>query len=97
MTWDELKQHEIRVYSTTWCPDCHRLEAILADKGASFDVIDIDKDPKAADHLKAMTNRTAIPFVEVDRGPMVRGWHDDRPGRFDETLFLEEVAQALQD
>ncbi|MCK5805163.1 MAG: glutaredoxin family protein [Lentisphaeria bacterium] len=95
MTWTEFNEHDIKVYSTMWCPDCRRLEHVFDNRDVSYEVIDIDKDPAAAEHLKATTNRTAIPFVEVDGGPMIRGWHTDRPGGFDEELFLEEVEQAL--
>lgn len=95
MTWQELSQHKLVVYSTTWCPDCRRLKMVLDAAGVSYREIDIDKDPKAADHLRAKTNRTAIPFVEIDDGPMVRGWHDEASGHWNEAIFFAEVSSAL--
>ena len=95
MTWDDLKQHELVVYSTTWCPDCKRLKAHLDEREVAYEEIDIDADPNAAERLKKATGRTAIPYVQVDEGPMIRGWHDDKPGKWDENLFLAEVWDAL--
>ncbi|MBN2450476.1 MAG: glutaredoxin family protein [Lentisphaeria bacterium] len=95
MTWDDLKRHELVVYSTAWCPDCHRLKRFLQKQGVAFVEIDIDRDPAAAKRLEEATGRTAIPFVQVGDGAFVRGWHEGAPGRFVDGLFLQEVAAAL--
>jgi len=95
MTWDELNARELVVYSTTWCPDCRRLKQHLEGYGVEYREIDIDADAEAAKHLQAKTGRTAIPYVEVDGRCMVRGWHDEKPGRWDDDLFLAEVAEQL--
>ncbi len=95
MTWEELKTRTLVVYSTTWCPDCRRLKQRLDEQSVSYREVDIDADSEAARHLQAQTGRTAIPFVEIDGKGMIRGWHDGRPGRWDEALFLEEAAAAL--
>ena len=95
MTWAELNTHTLTVYSTTWCPDCVRLKRILDKLNVTYTEIDIDKDPKAAATLKEKTNRTAIPFVEIDGGTMVQGWHPGAPGGFDEAAFLKAAEAAL--
>ncbi len=95
MTWDELNQHELAVYSTAWCPDCKRLKQQLDEHGISYREIDIERIPAAAERLKKRTNRTAIPYLEVDGSIMVRGWHDEMPGHWKEAVFLEEIEQEL--
>jgi len=95
MTWEELRTHELVVYSTAWCPDCRRLKQHLDRQGVKYREIDIDRDAAAADKLRHATGRTAIPFVEISGRHLVRGWHDEHPGRWDEELFLSEVGKAL--
>jgi mycoredoxin len=95
MDWQELRTHELTIYSTTWCPDCRRLKKHLDKQGLTYTEINIDADPEAAQRLQAATGRTAIPFVQIDSGPMVRGWHDDAPGRWDADVFLAEIETAL--
>ena len=38
----------VTVYSTTWCPDCHRAKAFLDSKGVAYREIDIEATPEAA-------------------------------------------------
>ena len=95
MTWQQLSAHELAVYSTTWCPDCRRFKKHLDASGFTYSEIDIDADPEAARRLQESTGRTAIPYIEVDGKVMVRGWHDEKPGKWDEQTFLAEVEAAL--
>lgn len=95
MTWDELKTHELVVYSTPWCGDCRRLKSVFAEKGVEFEEIDIDSDQEAAKRLQEATGKQAIPYVQIDGGEMIRGWHSDEPGSWNEDIFLQEAAQAI--
>ena len=74
MTWDDLKTQPLVVYSTAWCPDCHRLKRVLKNHGVPFEEIDIDADSDAAEFLRHHTSRTAIPYVRLDGNVFVRGW-----------------------
>ena len=96
MTWEELAEHELVVYSTTWCVDCRRLKQHLDEHGLAYSEIDIDQDADAAERLQKATGRTAIPFVEVDGKCMIRGWHEGKPGSWDGALFRQEVETGLQ-
>ena len=96
MTWDELKQHELVMYSTAWCGDCRRFKMQLARHGVTYREIDIDTEPDAAAYLQSKTGRTAIPFLEIDRKIMIRGWHAEKAGLWDDATFLAEVEQALK-
>lgn len=95
MDWNELKSHELTVYSTKWCPDCHRLKAVLDGQAVNYTEIDIDADPAAADRLQAATGRTAIPFIQIDGGPFIRGWHNEAAGKWNDSIFFSEVEEAI--
>lgn len=44
------------MYSTPWCGYCHRLKSQLEREGIEFTVVDIEKDPAAADLVMAVNN-----------------------------------------
>lgn len=95
MTWQDLATHKLLMYTTTWCPDCKRFKRALEKQGIACPEVDIDAVPAAAERLAEKTGRTAIPYLEIDDGPMVRGWHSGAPGGFDEATFLAEAEAAL--
>lgn len=95
MNWDTLKSHQVDVYTTSWCPDCHRLKAVLDTIDLEVNYIDIDKHPEAAERLQAETGRSAIPYIAVDDRAFVRGWHTEAAGKWDESIFFAELEQAL--
>ena len=37
------------MYSTSWCGYCHRLKGQLSREGISFEVVDIEQHPEAAE------------------------------------------------
>jgi mycoredoxin len=90
----ELADLELAVYSATWCPDCRRLEAWLAAHGVAHTKVDIETVPGAAEKLEAETGKRAIPYVLVDGGRWVRGYHKELPQRLDGDLLVEELLEA---
>lgn len=90
----ELAGLELVVYSATWCPDCRRLEAWLAENGVDHQKVDIEAVPGAAEKLEAETGKRAIPFVLVNGERWVRGYHKERPQRLDGELLVEELLAA---
>ena len=46
-----------------------------------------------ADGIRA--GHRAIPYVDVDGKALVKGWHKDHPGRWDESKFFADIAAAL--
>ena len=95
MDWQALSEENLVVYSTPWCGDCRRLKKVLARNGVPYEELDIDANPAAADELKTATGRGAIPFVRLPNGSFVRGWHSESAAGFDESIFFQEVAEAL--
>ncbi|OBA73902.1 glutaredoxin-like protein [Mycobacterium sp. 1554424.7] len=59
----------ITVYSTSWCGYCHRLKTALRSDGISYDEVDIEQDPTAAEFVSSVNggNRT-VPTVKFADG-----------------------------
>ena len=91
---DDLKGLDLAVYSATWCPDCRRLEAWLAEHGIPHTKVDIETVPGAAEKLEAETGKRAIPYVLVEGRRWVRGYHKELPQRLDGDLLVEELLAA---
>lgn len=91
---EALEGLELAVYSATWCPDCRRLEAWLADHQVAHTKVDIETVPGAAEKLEAETGKRAIPFVLVNGKRWVRGYHKELPQRLDGDLLVEELAAS---
>lgn len=43
-----MSDSTITMYSTQWCPDCHRAKKFLSEKGIDFTEVDIETSPDAA-------------------------------------------------
>jgi len=54
----------LTMYSTPWCGYCRRLAAQLDREGISYQVVDIEQDPEAAEYVASVNggNRT-VPTV----------------------------------
>ena len=59
---------EITVYTTSWCPFCHRLLMDLDRAGIDFEDIDIEETPEAATIVEGFNrgNRTVPTVVFAD-------------------------------
>ncbi|MFI9594042.1 mycoredoxin [Nonomuraea sp. NPDC052265] len=65
----------LTVYSTTWCGPCKRLKSQLAREGITFDEIDIERDPAAAEFVMSVNNgNQTVPTVVIEtaHGRIVR-------------------------
>ena len=59
----------LTMYSTPWCGYCHRLRSQLDREGIEYEVVDIERDPAAADFVMSVNggNRT-VPTLRFDDG-----------------------------
>ena len=44
------------MYSTPWCGYCHRLKSQLDSEGVTYEVVDIEQHPEAADIVEQVNN-----------------------------------------
>jgi mycoredoxin len=57
----------LTVYSTTWCGPCKRLKSQLKREGITFDEVDIESDPTAAEFVMSVNNgNQTVPTVVID-------------------------------
>jgi mycoredoxin len=59
----------LTMFSTSWCGYCHRLKSQLDREGIAYDVVDIEKDPGAAEYVMSVNggNQT-VPTVRFGDG-----------------------------
>ena len=59
--------NKIEIYSSLWCPFCHRAKSLLAAKGAAFEEIDVTMDRAGFDAMVARAGgRRTVPQVFID-------------------------------
>ncbi len=57
----------LTVYSAGWCPDCRIAKRVLADAGAAYEEVDIDRDDASAELVMARSGgRRVIPTLVWD-------------------------------
>ena len=65
----------IEIYTKATCPFCHRAKALLQSKGAQFNEIAIDNDPKKREEMIERSGRTTVPQIFID-GQHIGGCDD---------------------
>ncbi len=80
---------DVKIYTTPWCPYCHRAKALLSRKGVPFTEIDVDGDSAKRQWLAQATGQRTVPQVFID-GKSVGGCDDihalDSRGELDRLL-----------
>ncbi len=73
------------VYSTDWCPDCHRAKAYLNAKGIAFREVDLETTPEATELvIQHNQGKRIVPTFEIR-------------GRFYGNPPLTELGRLLRD
>ena len=56
------------MYTTPWCGYCHRLQGQLDREGISYEIVDIEQQPEAADVVESANggNQTVPTLVFAD-------------------------------
>ncbi|MGO2922243.1 MAG: glutaredoxin 3 [Hafnia paralvei] len=65
----------IEIYTKATCPFCHRAKALLQSKGAQFNEIAIDNDPKKREEMIERSGRTTVPQIFIN-GQHIGGCDD---------------------
>ena len=68
-----MKEEQIRVYGTTWCPDCVRAKQVLERHKVPFVWIDINQDADARVYVEKINygNRSVPTIVFPDGSTLV--------------------------
>lgn len=64
----EQTEGTFTMYSTPWCGYCHRLQGQLDREGIAYEIVDIERDPSAADLVMSVNggNQTVPTLVYAD-------------------------------
>ncbi|MFB9994302.1 glutaredoxin domain-containing protein [Deinococcus oregonensis] len=75
----------IKMYTTSWCPDCHATKAALKKKGLDFEEINIEQDDSAAEYVMSVNGgkRSVPTLVSGDVAVSLSGF---RPQKLDAFL-----------
>jgi len=58
---------KIKMYTTSWCGDCRMTKMFLAEKNISYEEIDIEETPGAAEIvMKANDGKRKVPTLDID-------------------------------
>lgn len=67
-----MTDDKIKVYGTTWCPDCIRAKRVLTDKSVAFEWIDISNDEKARSYVEKVNNgKRSVPTIVFPDGSVL--------------------------
>lgn len=80
-----MKPSEVRLFSKSFCPWCHKAMRWLDQHGIAYEVLDVIEDPKAMKAMLAISGQDLAPVIEVngkvlaDFGPdeLDEWWHDE--------------------
>ena len=81
---------EVVIYSSAWCPYCHRAKRLLTNKGVAFTEVDVDGKPELRrEMVDKAQGRTSVPQIFIG-GTHVGGCDDlyalDKAGKLDPML-----------
>lgn len=67
----ESNGSEVVIYTTMWCPYCHRAKRLLESKGVRFHEIDVTYDPaKRSEMSLRAEGRTSVPQIFIKGQPI---------------------------
>ena len=76
---------KVEIYSSKWCPFCHRAKRLLQSKGVGFEEFDVDADPALRNEMTQRAGgRRTVPQIFID---------DFHIGGSDELAALEREGQ----
>ncbi|MFN4087468.1 MAG: glutaredoxin 3 [Alphaproteobacteria bacterium] len=81
---------KVEIYSSMFCPYCHRAKRLLDSKGVAYEEIDVDAEPgRRREMTERAGGRRTVPQIFID-GRHMGGCDDihalDRQGKLDPLL-----------
>lgn len=77
----------VKMFGAQWCIDCRRTRKQLDELGISYEYVDLEADPAAADIAREISGRTQIPVVVYPDSS-----HHVEPSNADVEAKLRELA-----
>ena len=79
---------KVEIYSSMWCPFCHRAKKLLKNKGITFDEIDVDGQPAVRNAMRERAGgRHTVPQIFIN---------DEGIGGCDELYALDQSGDLDQ-
>lgn len=57
---------EVIIYSSDWCPFCHRAKHLLNDKGILYTEIKVDGKPEVRQAMAEKAGRSSVPQIWIN-------------------------------
>ncbi len=81
-------QNRIKMYTTSWCPDCFRAKRVMQMLGVEFDEVNIEQDEAAVETVVRLNNGfQSVPTIVFPDGDVMA-----EPGNLELTQKLQAVA-----
>jgi mycoredoxin len=62
----EESVEQITMYTTTWCPDCHRAKSFLKERGVDYREVNIETDEKAEEVvIRVNKGKRKVPTLQI--------------------------------
>ncbi|AGA90437.1 Glutaredoxin, GrxC family [Thioflavicoccus mobilis 8321] len=75
---------KVLLYTTGTCPYCSRALRLLTRKGATYEEIRIDEDPRQREDMIARSGRETVPQIFID---------EDHVGGYDDLVELDMAGE----
>lgn len=63
---------DVVMYSTSWCPDCHRAKHFFAEYGILYKDVDVEENEDAAEVVRQLNNGSrVVPTIVFTDGTML--------------------------
>ena len=60
-----MRQPQVQIYVTGWCPYCDRARRLLKEKNVDFEEIDVEARPEARAEMMARSGRRTVPQIFI--------------------------------
>jgi len=60
MNTNQSKNNTIVMYTTSWCPDCHRAKFLLDEYGIEYMNLDVEENPAALAFVKEVNHGNRV-------------------------------------
>lgn len=65
----------VKIYTTDYCPFCHRAKALLENKGIEYEEISVQHDPSLRAEMEKLSGRRTVPQIFIN-GKSIGGCDD---------------------